>query len=550
MTYREVLGRKIFLCGTEKRCRDIEEFFREMQIVRRMYFGKGKEVPDREQEKELREYFAQRQEEDLLVISEEYSEALFSVLENGGMRREEDYFWLDDLLALTDEIETFYMDKTKAGKKIAVYGTGRLAEDLVRRNPGLPISCFIPAGSLAAYEISPLSEERDDWRQGGENVFFILAVPVEAEVKQLFLDRGLAFGRDFHFYNPRVPKRPTSYYLKKTMYDRPVYTLPCSYSTRALSIKNHGNVMACCSALTLALGNCQFTSIEEILSGVQAQIVNLTMNNRTYSFCGEMCYMFREKEYCLTEEGKIRDNARREGTMHTIPDFNVQLGYDRSCNLACPSCRPHRITEPEEKKEIVEMIHEEVKNMCLKKPRNIRIGNGELFFSSYYKDIVFHYYQNKKIALITNGMLFNRENWEQLNDRYEKIALEVSMDAVRKETYRKLRGGNLDILLENMEFASQLRREGKLIKLSVSFVIQAANFEEMRAFVEYGNRVGADYIHFMKLNGWGHIPEEEFIGMDVYDERNHNHKKFVEILHDPIFQSSNVHVDNINNFIR
>lgn len=589
MTYREVVGRKIFLCGTEKRCRDIEEFFCEMRIVRRMYFGNGKEIPDREQEEELREYFAQRQEEDLLVISEEYSEFLFSVLENGGMKRREDYFWLDDLLGLTDEIETFYVDKTKAGKKIAVYGTGKLAEDLIRRNPGLPIAYFIasgsgqggclqtfgdgdegrrlcgsapgdllsaggeqepcPQGRSADCECRPLYGVTEALREGGENIFLILAVPADAEVKRLFLDRGLVFGRDFHFYNPRVPKHPTSYYLKKTMYDRPAYTLPCSYSTRALSIKNHGNVMACCSALTLELGNCKFTSVEEILSGIQAQIVNLTINNRTYSFCGEMCRMFRENAYRLRDEESIAKNKRKYGSLHSIPDFNVQLGYDRSCNLACPSCRKHRITEPEEKRDIVEMIHEEVKSMCLKKPRNIRIGNGELFFSKYYKDIIFNCYENDKIVLITNGLLFHQENWGYLENRYGQIALEVSVDAVNGETYRKIRGGNFQILLRNLEFAGRLRMENKLMKFSLSFVVQAENFEEMVDFVKFGKNVHADRICFIKLNSWGHIPQEDFIKMDVYDPRNSRHGRFVEILHHPVFQEPNVHVDNINNYI-
>jgi hypothetical protein len=53
----------------------------------------------------------------------------------------------------------------------------------------------------------------------------------------------------------------------------------------------------------------------------------------------------------------------------------------------------------------------------------------------------------------------------------------------------------------------------------------------------------------MKLNSWGHIPQETFIQMDVYDERNANHREFVEILNNPIFKDPTVHVDNIENFL-
>lgn len=100
-----------------------------------------------------------------------------------------------------------------------------------------------------------------------------------------------------------------------------------------------------------------------------------------------------------------------------------------------------------------------------------------------------------------------------------------------------------------MEFASRLRKEGKLAKLSIAFVIQVENFEEMADFVKYGNGICADFVHFIKLNRWEHVSEEEFVKMDVYDERNPYHQRFVEILQNPIFQNPKVHVDNINNFI-
>jgi hypothetical protein len=100
-----------------------------------------------------------------------------------------------------------------------------------------------------------------------------------------------------------------------------------------------------------------------------------------------------------------------------------------------------------------------------------------------------------------------------------------------------------------MEFASALRKEGKLNKFSISFVIQVENFREMIGFVEYGRSINADLIHFMKLNNWGHIPADKFIETDVYDEKNVNHREFMEILNNPIFQDPSVHVDNIGNFL-
>lgn len=63
------------------------------------------------------------------------------------------------------------------------------------------------------------------------------------------------------------------------------------------------------------------------------------------------------------------------------------------------------------------------------------------FFSPYYNDIIFDYYESDHIALISNGMLFTPVNWSFLEKRHHNISLEVSTDAVNPNTYKKLRGG-------------------------------------------------------------------------------------------------------------
>lgn len=532
MVYRDLLNKKIGLVGTSKICADLQEFFNELNYVQ-------VEVVDNEVLTEINDIKFSNCE--VLIIGKEKDEILPVFNGNTSIS----IISLNELYEMVDELETFYIDKMFNDKEICVYGNSEYISKLIDANPNLRIDYVMcDDGEYQSYK----SLKNEDLKKV-ESLFLIIANPISGIVKNEFIEKGLEFGKDFHFYNPRIPNKYTSYYLNKTLMDKPKYTIPCDYTCKALSVKAHGNVMACCSSVSLMLGNSLYTSIEEILRGIQAQLVCLSVNNRTYSFCGDMCYMFREKKYCLTDETEIQNNPRKSITLRQIKDFNVQLGYDRSCNLACPSCRDHRITKPEDSEEIVGMIHDEVKSMCHEKPANIRIGNGELFFSPYYKDIIFNQYESDKIALISNGMLFTPENWSYLEKRYKKIALEISIDAINQDTYKKLRGGDLSKLKKNMEFASNLRKEGKLHRLSISFVIQVENFREMIGFVEYGKSLNADFIHFMKLNSWGHIPQETFIQMDVYDERNANHREFVEILNNPIFKDPTVHVDNIENFL-
>lgn len=535
MVYRNLFEKKIGLIGTSKICADIQEFFCELmykQII----------VTENITSRELKNF----KDCEILIIGLEKENINSEVLKSGFST----IYTLTDLFEMVDELETFYIDKLFGNRTICVYGKSENIAELISSNPRLKINYIISNEMQNLKEQVQVPVISIDKINQLSSVFIIVADKVSNNIKKLFSNMGFEFGRDFHFYNSRVPKNLTSYYLKKTLMDIPKYTIPCDYTKKALSIKAHGNVMACCSSVGLSMGNCLYTSMEEVLRSIQTQLICLSINNRTYSFCGDMCFMFREQKYCLENENDIKNNPRCNISLREIKDFNVQLGYDRSCNLACPSCRDHRITKPEDDKEIVEMIHDEVKRMCLKKPRNMRIGNGELFFSPYYKDIIFHQYENDEIALISNGMLFTPENWSFLENRYKEISLEVSVDAIDSDTYKKLRGGDLNKLRKNMEFASELRKKGKLKKFSISFVIQVENFREMIGFVEYGKSINADFIHFMKLNRWGHIPEDKFIQMDVYDERNENYQEFVQILNNPIFLDVSVHVDNINNFLK
>lgn len=532
MNYRDLREKQIGLIGPEKICKDIEEFFNELTF-KHIIYETSLSVDIMSQVQDCNCIIVGFMQEDIKyhIIKESVSVVLL----------------LNDIYRMVDEFETFYIDKRFHEKTICVYGDKSRISSLVVNNPNLKID-YILEDQITNEHSMPRIVAADKVKEL-TNPFVIIADQVCEKEKRYFMDLGLEFGKDFHFYNDRVPKHSTSYYLNKTLMDLPKYTIPCDYTTKALSIKAHGNVMACCSSVGLSMGNFLYTSIEEVLKGVPAQLIRLSVSNRTYSFCNDMCFMFREEKYQLNAEKEIKANLRKDICLKEIKDFNVQLGYDRSCNLACRSCRNHRITKPEDDTETVEMMHEEVKRMCFKKPRNMRIGNGELFFSPYYKDIIFNHYESDNIALISNGMLFTPENWSFLEKRYQNISLEVSIDSVNPDTYKKLRGGDLHKLRKNMEFASQLRKQNKLKKLSISFVIQDDNYKEMIDFVEYGKSIHADFIHFMKLNSWGHIPSEEFIKMDVYDERNVHHKDFINIIKNPIFLESNIHIDNIENFI-
>ena len=537
MTYRELRQKKIVLAckaNDNKLLNDIKDFFCELHIADELNL---------EDNGKLAGKLSNRKDTELLILLAD-AKAAESIPSLSLYERGKDFLLLDDLFAMIDELETFYLDKQRNDKAIIAYGSDTALSKLKALNPNIRINAEISHTNEDAnmMEIKSALAEYD-------TSFWIICDAVSKAAKEMFEGLGLNFGKEFHFFNTRVPKHLTSYYLEKTMFDKPQFTIPCDYTTRALSIKKKGMVMGCCSSISLAFGDILHTSLEEVLDSIPAQIIWLSIKNRTYSFCGNACFMYRENKYRLSNEKSIKDNKRKEGEKPGFGRFNVQLCYDRSCNLACPSCRTHRIVAPEDDEEKIRMIHQEVRRMALAGPQNIRVGNGEVFFSRYYKDILFNCYQSRSIALISNGMLFNEENWKKLKQNYEHISLEFSIDATTPEIYKHLRGGDYSILQKNMAFASRLRREGQFDKFTIGFVIQNENFRQMPDFVEYGLRLGVDRIHFMKINQWGHIPDEEFAKIDVYSTSNENHEEFVSILRNPLLHMDIVHVDNIENFV-
>jgi len=524
MVYSDLLKKEVYLLGEGKYLYDIQDFFNELNIKGIIAL------------KKIDSYCSIGSSNKFLIVCDFENSQLKEDLQKIKLENKKDYIFLDILLAMADELETFYITKRHFDKKIIVYGKGKIAEILQENNPNLKIDAFINENTITSLR---------DLQKG--SFYLIVAEEPNLNSKHKFIEIGLEFGRDFHFFNARTPRHLPSFYLKKTIRDVPAYKMNCDYRVKAFSIKKGGFCMACCSSVTLGFGDLLHTSFEEMLLSIPAQIIQLSIKNRTYSFCSDLCFVFRENENKL--EHQDDNNYRNSLDKIEIKDLNIQINYDRSCNLACRSCRDHRITKAEDNQETLNLIQEEVIKVAQQKPKNIRVGMGELFFSKYYQDILYNHYKNDSVAIITNGILFNENNWKKLKNRYRNISLEFSIDAAKEETYAYLRGGNFNAVLKALEYASFLRKSGDLQKLAISFVIQNDNFEEMADFVELGRKFSVDKIHFTKINPFGHHNIEEFAKFDVYNNSNKNHQKFVSICSMPCFLQEDIRFDNIKNLL-
>lgn len=170
----------------------------------------------------------------------------------------------------------------------------------------------------------------------------------------------------------------------------------------------------------------------------------------------------------------------------------ILFGFDRSCNLKCPSCRsdfvPNDDLESNEHK-LKEYLIRAIENNFSQSANMIMItGSGDPFYSKLYRDYLINFDKTKypnldKIHIITNGVLLSEKMWNKLNAKEFIKTIEISIDAGTKETYENITrlNGNWDSLIENLKFLSNITT---IDHITCSMVVSRHNYKEMKCFYD------------------------------------------------------------------
>jgi hypothetical protein len=199
----------------------------------------------------------------------------------------------------------------------------------------------------------------------------------------------------------------------------------------------------------------------------KANNVRESILDGSYKFCDEkQCPYLSE-----LNQGKVSGHfieKTEENIKNIKEDTNpkvINFAFDRSCNLACPSCRIDFINYKGEKRKKVDVKIEEIENELSPYIKKIYLtGTADPFFSKSFRQFLIDFDTNKfpnieSIHLHTNGTLWTPQMWDKLKNVHHLIkSCEISIDASTKETYeKKVRiGGNWDILQKNLEFITQI----------------------------------------------------------------------------------------------
>jgi len=207
----------------------------------------------------------------------------------------------------------------------------------------------------------------------------------------------------------------------------------------------------------------------------------------------------------------------------------INMGFDLSCNLQCPSCRLNFMNLKGKQRDRVNTIMGDITSQIGDNIETmILCGGAEPFFSKTFFNFMKNFdssnYPNlRHIHLHTNANLWTEDNWLKIEKVHKYIkSCEISIDAATKETYEnevRLRG-NWDKLINNLNFIVKIP---SIRRLRFSFVVQTKNYKEMYQFYELITDLTKDSgkrieILFNGISDWGAYPTKE----DFLKEEIHN----------------------------
>lgn len=321
-----------------------------------------------------------------------------------------------------------------------------------------------------------------------------------------------------------------------------------------------GDILCCCEAwLPNKIGNLHDNDLNNVWNSEIAQDIRASILDGSFKYCKKnICPEIQNRRLPYKEEVSdpyLREIIEKGSTFLRKKPKTLNLAHDRSCNLACPSCRTEKIAiKGKEYDEKLQLQNRLLAGGLEDTELLIITGSGDPFASKLYRDLLTdldaNAYPKLKVNLMTNGQLFTPQAWDKWKKSQKAIkSAQISMDAASEETYRIVRrGGTFQNLLVNLEFVASLRRKGDLEWVRVDFVVQQANYKEMKAYVEIAKHFGFDRAGFSKILNWGTFGAEEFNLQTIHDPTHPEHTQFLEVLKDPIFDDSIVFLGNLTEF--
>ena len=272
----------------------------------------------------------------------------------------------------------------------------------------------------------------------------------------------------------------------------------CRIPFDTVQIDNDGDVQLCDCQLHMpyTIGNIFKNSLQEIWNNHEADQVRQSVADGDFTYCSWACPQLHS----------LNSRPARLPQVRSFPKI-VHLNLDLSCNLKCASCREQVIIEKNSDKIQKQIeLFEEIKQWALNHPTEhltiVPMDRGEIFAShsglKFLESLVDYPHHNLKIQITTNGTLITK-NIKTLERIHHLLScVEISIDAATADTYRVVRGGDWQALINGLDFFRTLKKP-----LRFKYVVQKNNWHEIADFAELAHKYNAG-IYYSNLLDWGH----------------------------------------------
>lgn len=278
----------------------------------------------------------------------------------------------------------------------------------------------------------------------------------------------------------------------------------CDSPWSTMAIHANGDVSPClCNYWHFkgVVGNLNQNSLEEIFSNKHMQDFKSSIIDQSFKFCN--------KGTC----GKVWNLDSIESfddiQTLTLPTTIYFQDLDYSCNLTCPSCRLKSMYSTE-----INLESEFVLNSVKQSYRNFNQqvmvfgdGQGEMLASKTYLNFLNapDLPECFKFAINTNGNLLTKRMplIEKLHSKGQVGPIVVSFDASNQKTYKKTRGGNLDLVIRGVR---ELVDRG--VSVTAQMVVQYENYREILEYRDLCLSIGIPCIGLQKILRWGHMSDD------------------------------------------
>lgn len=313
----------------------------------------------------------------------------------------------------------------------------------------------------------------------------------------------------------------------------------CKHPYNTIQIQNTGEVYCCCCYWTdfYSFGNIFEKSFDEIWNGEKAKEFRKQFIENNYKYCKlDLCEPFSQE----FEPNYISEYPKK-----------IEFSYDRRCNVRCIFCRNEKNKEEEDynrqKEKRIEDNFDRIFTPILEKAEIVEMNSaGELFASKHSIEIVKKIIKinpNIEFSIISNGTLFTKEMIENLNLKKRLSSVIISIHAATEKTYNKLvEHGNFKAVMKNLEYLSELKKQGILRGLQLNFVVTSINYKEMKKFAQLAKKLESRAFF---INYHRQIDSDELMNnLDVSLPSHPKYNDLVKILSDPIFKNESCIVND------